>query len=79
MAKTLCWAAKTISKALEREAMIEYDTDFALFILLENFGTSTANIRICYWVNSSNFAKHIATLQIEFMYKVINALVYKRV
>lgn len=67
-------AGEVISDTLMAHTRIEQEGDLKPFILLEDFGTSTVNIRIHYWVNSLNFSGHIAELQTEVMVSVIKAL-----
>lgn len=67
-------AAALIMKTLDAETRIEQNDDLKPFVLLEEFSTSTINIRIFYWVNSFDFLGPIAFLQTEVMNKVITAL-----
>jgi small-conductance mechanosensitive channel len=67
-------AATLIMKILESETRIEHHEDLKPFILLEEFSTSTVNIRIFYWVNSFDFLGSIAFLQTEVMNNVVTGL-----
>ncbi len=67
-------AASLIMNTLDAETRIEHNDDLKPFVLLEEFSTSTINIRIFYWVNSFDFLGPIAFLQTEVMNKVITAL-----
>ncbi|MEM9856013.1 MAG: mechanosensitive ion channel domain-containing protein [Bacteroidota bacterium] len=68
-------AGETIIEALLKEERIEKSGELSPFIQLEEFGTSTVNIRIFYWVNSYDFTGSIALLKTEVMRKVITALI----
>lgn len=68
-------AAKVIMNALAAEGRIEQTGDLAPFIQLDEFGTSTINIRIFYWVNSFDFTGSIAALKTSVMNAVVTALV----
>jgi small conductance mechanosensitive channel len=68
-------AALTIMEALNNEDRIEHSEDLEPFIQLDEFGTSTINIRIFYWVNSYNFTGQIATLKTSVMDKVLSNLI----
>lgn len=70
-------ASEVIAGTLGNQKRIEQDGDLKPFILLEDFGTSTVNMRIHYWVNSLNFTGHIAELQTEVMVAVVKALMDK--
>ena len=67
-------AISLIIKTLEAENRIEHHEDLKPFVLLEEFGSSTMNIRIFYWVNSFDFLGPIAFLQTDVMNNVITAL-----
>jgi len=59
---------------LEKEPRIEHNEELKPFVLLKEFGTSTVNIQIFYWVNAINFTSQIAVLQTEIMNKVVTEL-----
>ena len=67
-------AASLIMQTLDKEARIEHDNELKPFILLEEFGTSTVNVRVFYWVNSFDFLGPIAFLQTDVMNDVITVL-----
>ncbi len=68
-------AGKVIMENLKSESRIEHNGDLVPFILLEEFGTSTVNIRIFFWVNSFNFTGDIAILRTEVMNNVVVSLI----
>ena len=67
-------AMSLIIKTLETEQRIEHHDELKPFVLLEEFGSSTMNIRIFYWVNSFDFLGPIAFLQTDVMNNIITAL-----
>ena len=67
-------AITLIIKTLEVEKRIEHHDDLKPFVLLEEFGSSTMNMRIFYWVNSFDFLGPIAFLQTDVMNNIITAL-----
>lgn len=64
-------ARRLILKSLQADQRIEKGGDLEPFMLLEEFGTSTVNIRMFYWINSYNFTGHIARLKTEIMNNVL--------
>lgn len=68
-------AGKVIMETLKSERRIEHNGELVPFILLEEFGTSTVNIRIFFWVNSFNFTGDIALLRTEVMNNVVVSLI----
>lgn len=67
-------AMSLIIKTLETEKRIEHHDELKPFVLLEEFGSSTMNMRIFYWVNSFDFLGPIAFLQTDVMNNIITAL-----
>lgn len=64
-------ARRLIIKSLQADQRIEQHGDLEPFLVLEEFGTSTINIRVFYWVNSYNFTGHIALLKTEVMNNIL--------
>ncbi len=64
-------ARRLIIKSLQADQRIEQNGDLEPFLLLEEFGTSTVNLRVFYWVNSYNFTGHIALLKTEVMNSIL--------
>lgn len=60
-----------IMSTLSKELRIEQDGDLAPFLQLEEFSTSTINLRIFYWINSYNFTGSLAKLKTSVMNNVI--------
>jgi small-conductance mechanosensitive channel len=67
-------ATELIIKTLQAEPRIEHTNDLKPYVLLEEFSTSTINVRIFYWVNSFDFLGPIALLQTEVMNNVLTTL-----
>ncbi|NJN28055.1 MAG: mechanosensitive ion channel family protein [Cyclobacteriaceae bacterium] len=68
-------AGQLIMKTLQEETRIEHGGDLDPFLLLDEFSTSTVNIRIFFWVNSKNFTSNIAFLRTEVMNNIVNHLI----
>ncbi len=68
-------ASRVIMDVLSKEDRIEQKGDLEPFIQLDEFSTSTINIRIFYWVNSYDFTGSIATLKTSVMNKVVSNLI----
>lgn len=67
-------ASAAIIKTLKKEDYIEQTEGLKPFVILENFGSGSINIRIHYWINSIELAESVAILQTRVMSKVITAL-----
>ncbi len=67
-------AMSLIIKTLETEQRIEHHDELKPFVLLEEFGSSSMNIRVFYWVNSFDFLGPIAFLRTDVMNNIITAL-----
>jgi small conductance mechanosensitive channel len=65
---------KLIMNILSAESRIEHDDELKPFILIEEFGTSTINIRTFYWVNSQRYEGSVAVLQNDIMNSVVTNL-----
>ncbi|TRX60524.1 mechanosensitive ion channel family protein [Fulvivirga sp. M361] len=68
-------AGAVIMEALEEEQRIEHKGELSPFIQLDEFSTSTINIRIFYWVNSYDFTGSIALLKTAVMNNVVTKLI----
>lgn len=64
-------ARRLILKSIRADQRIEQGNDLEPFMLLEEFGTSTVNIRVFYWINSYNFTGQIARLKTEVMNSIL--------
>jgi len=64
-------ARRLILKSIQADQRIEQGNDLEPFMLLEEFGTSTVNIRVFYWINSYNFTGQIARLKTEVMNSIL--------
>jgi len=64
-------ARRLILKSILADQRIEKSGDLEPFMLLEEFGTSTINIRVFYWINSYNFTGQIARLKTEVMNSIL--------
>jgi hypothetical protein len=53
---------------------IEKQGELRPFLQLEEFGTSTVNLGIYYWINNANFLGDIAFLKTQVMTEVLKAL-----
>ena len=67
-------AIKTIKEILSQETRIPQEGELEPFIELEEFGTSTINLRVYYWINSFNYTDSLALLKTEVMRNVLNGL-----
>ncbi|MEQ8472367.1 MAG: mechanosensitive ion channel family protein [Marinoscillum sp.] len=67
-------AIETIKAVLKSENRIPQEGDLEPFVELEEFGTSTVNLRIFYWVNSFNYTDSLAILKTEVMRNVVEGL-----
>ncbi|WOK06034.1 mechanosensitive ion channel family protein [Imperialibacter roseus] len=65
---------KLIIDTLSAERRIEHSPDLKPFILIEEFGTSTVNIRTYYWVNSQRYEGSVAVLQNDVMNGIVSSL-----
>lgn len=68
-------AGQLITRVMEEQPLIEHGGDLDPFMLIEQFSTSTINIRIYYWVNDIHRAQPIASLKTEVMYDIVSNLV----
>lgn len=68
-----------IMSALAKEPRIEHEVDLAPFLQLENFSTSTINLRIFYWINSYNFTGSLAKLKTSVMNNVLTECINKNI
>lgn len=67
-------AGQVIMDTLSANKNIEKEGDLSPFLQLEEFGTSTVNLGIYYWINNANFLGDIALLKTQVMTEVLNAL-----
>ena len=67
-------AGQVIMEALSKEERIEKEGELAPFIQLDQFSTSTINIKVFYWVNSYNYTGPLALLKTAVMNQVLTAL-----
>ncbi|WP_258099225.1 mechanosensitive ion channel family protein [Marinoscillum pacificum] len=67
-------AIGTIKGILSQETRIPQEGELEPFIELEEFGTSTINLRVYYWINSFNYTDSLALLKTEVMRNVLNGL-----
>ncbi len=67
-------AVSLIKQTLEKETKIEHGEALKPFILLEEFSTSTINLRIFFWVNSFNYQHEMAVLRTEIMNNILVSL-----
>ncbi|MBX2840636.1 MAG: mechanosensitive ion channel family protein [Flammeovirgaceae bacterium] len=67
-------AVSLIKKTLEKESRIEHGAALKPFILLEEFSTSTINLRVFFWVNSFNYQHEMAVLRTEVMNNILVSL-----
>ncbi len=68
-------AGKIIMEALMANENIEKEGDLKPFLQIEEFGTSTINLGIYYWINNTNFLGNIAFLKTQVMTEVLKALI----
>lgn len=68
-------AGRVIMETLMANRSIEKENELKPFLQLEEFGTSTINLGIYYWINNANFLGDIAFLKTEVMTEVLRALV----
>lgn len=67
-------AGKELITALESLKEIEHGGELQPFVQLEEFGTSTVNIRVYYWINSKNFTGLLARLRSQVLHTCLDAL-----
>ena len=67
-------ALKIIKSCLENEKRIEHGTDTAPFLQIDEFASSTLNIKVFYWVNSFDFLGSIAELKTDVMLNIYRQL-----
>lgn len=67
-------ASKLINSTMKNESNIEQEGELKPFLMLEEFGTSTVNIRVFYWINSHVFKGSIAELRSDVMNNLLLAL-----
>lgn len=70
-------ASKVIHETLEKQEGIEHQGALKPFLMLEEFGTSTVNVRIFYWINSHKYKGDIAALRSDVMNNVLLKLTDK--
>jgi len=58
---------------------IVHTDDLAPIVTIDEFGTSTVNLKIHFWINSKDFIGSTVVLKSEVMRKVIVALLDKNV
>ncbi|MDW7693328.1 mechanosensitive ion channel [Flammeovirgaceae bacterium SG7u.111] len=68
-------AVDLVTRTLESEQKIENEGNLKPFILLEELGTNTINLRIFYWVNSYKSMDHIAELRTKVVNRVVSSLI----
>jgi small conductance mechanosensitive channel len=66
---------RLINKILAAEPKIEHEGELAPFMLINEFSTSTINIKVFYWVNNVQNQQNIAHLKTEVMNNVVLGLV----
>lgn len=67
-------ALQIMDDYLKNEDRIEQSDGLKPFLQLEEFGTSTMNIQVYYWINSFNFQDSVPKLKTEVMHNVLKAL-----
>ncbi len=67
-------ASQLIQNILLDEKRIEQKEGLKPFLILDEFGTSTVNIRIYYWINYESYTGSIPELKTELMNNVVVAL-----
>ena len=67
-------AIKVIKEVLGKESRIPQNGELEPFVQLEEFGTSTVNLRVYYWINSFNYTDSLAVLKTEVMRNVLEGL-----
>lgn len=67
-------AISNIKQVLQAETRIPQEGELEPFVELEEFGTSTVNLRVYYWINSFNYTDSLAILKTEVMRNVLNGL-----
>lgn len=60
---------------LQKEEAILHESGHKPVILLEEFGTSTINLRVYYWINSGHFSGDMAQMRTEIMNNILVALI----
>ncbi len=68
-------AISEIMRVLEARPDIEHRPNLHPFVIIEDFGTSTVNLRIHFWINTYDILGSATTLKSEVMRGVFNALV----
>lgn len=67
-------AIQIIKVVLGKESRIPQEGELEPFVQLEEFGTSTVNLRVYYWINSFNYTDSLAVLKTEVMRNVLEGL-----
>ncbi len=67
-------AIQIIKVVLGKESRIPQKGELEPFVQLEEFGTSTVNLRVYYWINSFNYTDSLAVLKTEVMRNVLEGL-----
>jgi len=68
---------RLILETLKEIKSIEHEDNLAPFLQIDEFGTSTINIRIFYWVNSYEYKMNFADIRTEVMNSVVKSLMEK--
>ncbi len=70
-------AIAVIMKTLENQSNIMHKKDLEPFVIIDQFGTSTINLKIFFWINTYDVLGSFTVLRSEVMQSVISELLKK--